>query len=75
MPVEYARYCRYLVARYGAKPAIWLVSGDGYGKNPGVKEGGEEIEKWDAYGQPTGLALQPFRLLVPRGLGNRGLFS
>ena len=57
---EYARYCRYLVARYGARHAIWLVGGDGYGKNPGVKEGGEEIEKWDAYQQPTGIHYNPF---------------
>jgi hypothetical protein len=26
---EYARYCRYLVARYGARPAIYLIGGDG----------------------------------------------
>ena len=30
-PDEYARYCRYLVARYGAQPAMWLVLGDGSG--------------------------------------------
>ena len=30
-PVEYARYCRYLVARYGARPAIYLVGADGAG--------------------------------------------
>ena len=60
VPEEYAHYCRYLVARYGAKPAIWLVGGDGYGKEPGVKEGGEEIEKWDAYRQPTGIHYSPF---------------
>ncbi len=59
-PAEYARYCRYLVARYGAKPAIYLVGGDGNGKNPGVKEGGEEIERWDAYQQPTGIHYNPF---------------
>ena len=23
-PAEYARYCRYLVARYGARPAVYL---------------------------------------------------
>lgn len=52
---EYARYCRYLVARYGAMPAIWLVSADGDGLAPGVDPGGWEIERWDAYGQPTGI--------------------
>ncbi len=37
---QYARYCRYLVARYGAAPAIYLVGADGYGKDPGVRPGG-----------------------------------
>jgi hypothetical protein len=58
-PQEYVRYTRYLVARYGARPAIWLVCGDGDGNNPGVKEAGEEIEKWDAYQQPAGLHYHP----------------
>jgi hypothetical protein len=58
--LEYARYCRYLVARYGAKPAMWLVGADSDGKNAGIKEGGEEIEKWDAYRQPAGLHYSPF---------------
>lgn len=57
---EYVRYCRYLVARYGAKPAMWLVGADSDGKDIGVPEGGEEIEKWDAYSQPTGLHYNPF---------------
>lgn len=58
-PDEYARYCRYLVARYGSMPAFWLVSGDSHGLDPGVKEGGETIEKWDAYNQPTGIHYNP----------------
>lgn len=58
-PAEYARYCRYLVARYGAQPAMWLVSGDGDGLAPGVDPGGWEIERWDAYGQPTGIHYAP----------------
>jgi hypothetical protein len=58
-PQEYARYCRYLVARYGSKPAFWLVSADGTGLDPGVKPGGEEIEEWDAYQQPTGIHYNP----------------
>ncbi len=56
---EYARYCRYLVARYGAMPAMYLVSGDGNGRNAGILEGGEEIEKWDDYQQPTGMHYSP----------------
>lgn len=58
-PQEYARYCQYLVARYGSAPAFWLVSADGTGLDPGVKPGGEEVEEWDAYGQPTGIHYNP----------------
>jgi hypothetical protein len=58
-PNEYARYCRYLVARYGAYPAMWLVLGDGSGSEPGIDAGGREIETWDAYRQPTGLHYGP----------------
>lgn len=58
-PAEYARYCRYLVARYGAGPTFYLVSADGTGLDPGVKPGGEEIEKWDAYHQPAGIHYNP----------------
>ena len=57
---EYARYCRYLVARYGAQPAIWLVAADGDGLAPGVDSGGWEIERWDAYAHPTGIHYAPF---------------
>ena len=56
---EYARYCKYLVARYGSMPAFWLVSGDAHGLDPGVKPGGEIIEQWDAYKQPTGIHYSP----------------
>jgi hypothetical protein len=58
-PAEYARYCRYLVARYGAGPTFYLVSADGTGLDPGVKPGGGEIEKWDAYHQPAGIHYNP----------------
>ena len=58
-PQEYARYCRYLVARYGAKPAMWLVGADGTGREPCVEAGGKEIQTWDAYGQPTGIHYGP----------------
>ncbi|MEZ4658959.1 MAG: DUF4038 domain-containing protein [Caldilineaceae bacterium] len=58
-PAEYARYCRYLVARYGARPAIYLVGGDGSGYEPPVAAGGAEVELWDAYAQPTGIHYRP----------------
>jgi hypothetical protein len=58
-PDEYARFCRYLVARYGAAPAVWLVGGDGIGDAPGLGPGGEAIDAWDAYEQPTGMHYAP----------------
>ena len=58
-PAEYARYCRYLVARYGARPALYLPCGDGAGTEPQVEAGGREIETWDAYGQPAGIHYRP----------------
>ncbi|HEV7300234.1 MAG TPA: DUF4038 domain-containing protein [Tepidisphaeraceae bacterium] len=58
-PAEYARYCRYLVARYGASPAIWLIGADGHGTEPGVSAGGREVEQWDCYRQPTGMHYAP----------------
>lgn len=58
-PAEYARYCRYLVARYGARPAIYLVGGDGTGREPPVEAGGLEVQAWDAYAQPTGIHYRP----------------
>ncbi|HEX8344166.1 MAG TPA: DUF4038 domain-containing protein [Actinoplanes sp.] len=58
-PDEYARYCRYLVARYGARPAVYLVGADGSGREPQVEAGGRELHTWDAYGQPTGIHYRP----------------
>jgi hypothetical protein len=60
VPEQYARYCRYLVARYGAQPAMYLVSADGTGFYPCVEAGGHEIETWDAYRQPAGIHYNPF---------------
>ena len=60
-PGEYAHYTRYLIARYGARPAMWLVGADGNGKNKGVFEGGMEAEKWDFYQQPVGIHYNPFK--------------
>jgi hypothetical protein len=60
VPAEYERYMKYLIARYGAKPAFWLVGGDGDGRAAGLKEAGQVTEKWDAYNQPTGIHYNPF---------------
>ncbi|HYE05254.1 MAG TPA: DUF4038 domain-containing protein [Planctomycetota bacterium] len=56
---DYARYCRYLVARYGARPAIWLVGADGTGRDATVAAGGAMVEACDAYRQPTGIHYAP----------------
>lgn len=58
-PGEYARYCRYLVARYGARPAIYLVGADGSGDEPQIAAGGAEVQEWDCYEQPTGIHYRP----------------
>ena len=74
VPAEYARYCRYLVARYGAQPAIWLVSADSTGLQPSVEAGGIEIHEEDAYHQPVGIHYSPADGSNPKdrnGHGNR----
>ncbi|XVU27753.1 DUF4038 domain-containing protein [Actinoplanes sp. CA-054009] len=58
-PGEYARYCRYLVARYGARPAVYLVGADGSGAEPQIEAGGREVHDSDCYGQPTGVHYRP----------------
>ncbi|WP_406449203.1 DUF4038 domain-containing protein [Streptomyces sp. NBC_01622] len=58
-PQEYARYCRYLVARYGAAPTVYLVGADGEGGEPQIAAGGAEIGRWDGYGQPCGIHYRP----------------
>lgn len=58
---EYVRYCKYLVARYGSFPAIWLINLDGHPLHTkGVKPAGLAIEEWDGYEQPVGLHYSPF---------------
>jgi hypothetical protein len=59
-PGEYARYTRYLVARYGARPAFWLVSADGNGRERVTEPAGIETYLWDDYRQPTGIHYSPF---------------
>ncbi|MEM6313756.1 MAG: DUF4038 domain-containing protein, partial [Planctomycetota bacterium] len=61
-PEDYARFCRYLVARYGHRPAMWLVGGDGSGDEPQVPAGGAMIHAVDAFAQPTGIHYGPNRL-------------
>jgi hypothetical protein len=59
-PEEYLRYVRYLLARYGSRPACWLLAADHDGRGPGVRASGEMMEAWDAYQQPTGLHYNPY---------------
>ena len=58
-PEDYARYCRYLLARYGAGPVIYLVGADGAGSEPQIEAGGKYLHRSDAYGQPTGIHYRP----------------
>ncbi|MGB5437872.1 MAG: DUF4038 domain-containing protein [Maribacter sp.] len=58
-PQEYVRYTKYLLARYGSMPAIWLIAGDHNGKDPGVQESGEMLDLWDCYQQPVGIHYNP----------------
>ncbi len=58
-PEEYVRYTRYLLARYGSMPAMWLIAGDNGGDDPGVEEAGVMLEAEDAYEQPVGLHYNP----------------
>ena len=61
VPEQYVRYCKYLLARYGSMPAMWLLNLDAKPVNvPGVKPAGEAMEKWDAYQQPVGLHYSPW---------------
>lgn len=59
-PDEYVRFVKYLVARYGAYPAIWLANADAAGRSPIVEPAGEAFAEWDAYGQPTGNHYSPY---------------
>jgi hypothetical protein len=58
-PQDYVRFCRYLLARYGAGPVVYLVGADGAGSEPQIKAGGEYLQGADAYGQPTGIHYRP----------------
>jgi len=57
---EYERYMTYLIARYGARPAIWLVCGDGDCRSASVEAAGQVTQIWDDYQQPTGLHYSPY---------------
>lgn len=59
-PDQYVRYVRYLIARYGAWPAMWLVSADASGRGAVVEPAGEAFEDWDAYQQPAGIHYSPY---------------
>jgi hypothetical protein len=58
-PSDMDRFQRYLIARYGARPAIWLVGGDGDGRHPNIAAAGECCEREDAYAHPTGIHYRP----------------
>lgn len=72
-PAEYARFQKYLVARYGASPALWLPSADANGRAPAVEPAGRVIEEWDAYRQPTGIHYNPFDDYKPDWTDDRSI--
>lgn len=68
---EYGRFQLYLLARYGASPAMWLPSADSAGRAPAVEPAGRLIEEWDAYRQPTGFHYSPFDDRMPDWTNDR----
>ena len=56
---EYLRFVKYLIARYGSYPAMWLANADAAGRAAVVEPAGETFHDWDAYGQPTGIHYSP----------------
>ncbi|WP_194775334.1 apiosidase-like domain-containing protein [Pararhodonellum marinum] len=64
-PEEYKRYTKYLLARYGAIPVMYLVSADGNGKEPAIEVTGKMLEEWDCYNQPRGIHYSPADDYVP----------
>jgi len=59
-PDEYVRFVKYLIARYGSYPAMWLANADAAGRAAIVEPAGETFHEWDAYGQPTGIHYSPY---------------
>lgn len=57
---EYVRFQKYLIARFGGSPAIWLPNADAAGRTAAVEAAGKATEEWDAYKQPTGFHYSPF---------------
>lgn len=60
-PDEAARFARYLLARYGAAPAIWQVGADGSGWEPTTRAMGLVFNQHDAYHQPVGIHYNPWQ--------------
>ncbi len=58
-PKESARFASYLVARYGARPVMYLVGADGIGNEPSIEAAGIMVEEIDCYKQPTGVHYRP----------------
>ena len=58
-PAEYARYCRYLVARYGARPVIYLVGADGAGTERQIEAGAVRCTPGTRTASPPGSTIGP----------------
>lgn len=57
---DFRRFARYLVARYGHRPAIWLPGGDGRGTDGATLAAANEFKATDAYHQPCGIHYCPW---------------
>jgi len=54
-----ARFARYLAARYGAEPGMWLAGADGTGREPAVEAMGQVLHQWDV--GPVGIHYNPWQ--------------
>jgi hypothetical protein len=55
------RFIRYLFARYGAWPGVWLIGADGRGTEPAVESMATWLEQNDWAHQPRGIHYNPWQ--------------
>jgi hypothetical protein len=58
---EAVRFVRYLFARYGAWPGIWIVGADGTGNESAVEAMGRWLDENDDANQPRGIHYNPWQ--------------
>jgi len=60
-PEEAGDFVRYLCARYGAWPGVWVVGADGRGTEPAVEAMGAWLGRNDFTRQPRGIHYNPWQ--------------